>query len=119
MKDKGYFNIAGIYHPISESMKMWRVDWIAKYVVRGSRFILEREPDNEADENAIKVLQVLSSTGKRIHLGYVPNSGTKRIADEFAPLMDMGWMPKISFSMKYVDEATGECKGLRLSYPKR
>jgi hypothetical protein len=119
MKAKGYFNVAGIYYPISESMKMLRIDWIAKYVVGGSRFELEREPDNEADPNAIKVVQVLASSGKRICIGYVPNSGTRRIADEFAPLVDNGWAPEIKFSMKYVDEATGECKGLRLTYPLR
>jgi len=119
MKNKGYFSVAGIYHPISENMDVIRRDWIAKYCVNGSRFELEREPDNEVDKNAIKIIHVLAKSGRRICIGYVPNRPGKKIADEFAPLMDQGWVPKVRFSIKYIDEKTGECKGLQLSYPLR
>lgn len=44
--------------------------------------VLDREPDNAADENAIKVLAAVADGP--IHVGYVP----RRLAAEWAPLMD-------------------------------
>ena len=121
MKDKGYFNVAGMFQA-NDDMEMTRMQWVAKYLLHGSRIELEREPDNPVDKNAIKVVHVLAKSGKRITIGYVPNppdNPKKQLANEFAPLMDMGWVPKVKFSMMFINEKTGEHRGLQLSYPKR
>jgi hypothetical protein len=47
------------------------------------RVELEREPDNEADENAIMVV-VTDSDFRRAHIGYVP----REIAADLAPRLD-------------------------------
>ena len=86
-----------------------RMEHISKYVMRGSKFRLAREPENEYDPNAIAVKQVFKNGGE-VMLGYVP----KELAAEWAPLMDAGWVPEVIFGMMYVDEKTGDHKGLQL-----
>jgi len=108
------FNVAGITHR-NDGMKITRLEWVGKYVMHGAKFALEREPDNEWDKNAIKVIHVLKS-GKRMCIGYVPNSVKKKLADEFAPLIDDGWVPVVTLGMLYVNEETGEHRGLQLRY---
>ena len=55
---------------------------IVNDLVAGSVLLLEREPGNQYDPNAVMVLEPESRT----HLGYV----AKEIAVELAPLMDEG-----------------------------
>jgi len=86
-----------------------RMAHISKYVMRGSTFKLAREPENPYDENAIAVKQVFKHGGE-VMLGYVP----RELAAEWAALMDAGWVPEVIFGMMYVDEKTGEHKGLQL-----
>jgi len=111
------FNVAGVYAKEHPGETMTRLDKIAKYVSHGSTFILDREPSNEFDFNAIAVRQVFKS-GASIRLGYVPNNKKrgKMIADKLAPLMDAGWEPNVKFGMKFIDESTGRCTGLQLRY---
>jgi HIRAN domain len=54
----------------------------------GTTLILQREPTNNFDENAIMVLTTGEQdiNGQPIHIGYV----AKEIAAEIAPLMDAG-----------------------------
>ena len=86
-----------------------RMAHISKYVTRGSKFRLARDPENEYDPNAIAVKQVFK-TGGEVMLGYVP----REMAEKWASLMDSGWVPHAIFGMMYVDEKTGEHKGLQL-----
>ena len=86
-----------------------RMEHISKYVTRGSKFRLAREPANPYDPNAIAVKQVFKNGGE-VMLGYVP----KDLAAEWSSLMDAGWVPEVIFGMMYVDEKTGEHKGLQL-----
>lgn len=118
----GSFNVHGCRYR-NDGMKMTRIQWIKKYVVYGSRFALEREPDNEHDKNAIKIRHLLKS-GKRMMIGYVP----RKLAVEWAPLMDeLGWSPEIFFQIKFIAEKDneekdimiGDCTGLKLRYPLR
>jgi len=111
------FNVAGVYAKEHEGETMRRVDKIAKYAHHGSTIILDREPGNEFDINAIAVRQVFKS-GASIRLGYVPNNKKrgKLLADKLAPLMDAGWEPVVKFGRKFIDEQTCECKGLQLRY---
>lgn len=111
MKKWKTFNVAGVTFKNKPSDTMNRLDMIGKYTGYSSTFRLEREPENEFDSNAIAVRQVFHSGGS-IVLGYVP----KKVNVEFAPLMDAGWVPDIKFGRKFVDDATGECRGLQLRY---
>jgi len=111
------FNVAGITHK-NDGMKTTRLQWVVRYVVRNAKFVLEREPDNKWDKNAIKVIHVLKS-GQRMQIGYVPNKPPKKLADEFAPLMDAGWVPVLSFGRVHMNEETGEHRGLQLRYETR
>ena len=79
----------------------------AKYTNWGSKFILEREPDNAHDPNAIKVCIPVRKGRHRLGLGYIPAS----IAVDLAPLMDAGQQFKANFSYKIVDD-NGITKGL-------
>jgi hypothetical protein len=51
-------------------------------------------------------------------LGFVPNNKKrgKLLADELAPKMDAGWEPNIEFGRKFINDKTGECRGLQLRY---
>ena len=93
-----------------------RMAHISKYVMRGSKFRLAREPENKYDinpitqqSNAIAVKQVFKNGGE-VMLGYVP----KELAAQWAPQIDSGWVPEVIFGMMYVDEKTGDHKGLQL-----
>lgn len=93
-------NVAGVTH-MNEQIKMSRLEWIRKYVQYGSRFALQREPDNPHDPNAIKILHVLKKSGRKIEVGYVP----RKKAAEWAPLMDNhGWNPELYFGRRYLIE---------------
>jgi hypothetical protein len=41
---------------------------------------LEREPDNEHDKNAVKVLRVHSDTGRKEHVGYVQHEKAEEVS---------------------------------------
>ena len=124
-KSWGGFAVAGVTHT-NEGMRMPRLEWIKKYVMYGAKFKLVREPDNPVDPNAIKVKHVLKS-GKKITIGYVPNSGKRRLADDLAPLMDKyNWDPPVSLGRKLVAEPDnktgmepGTTYGLTVRYPTR
>ena len=114
------FNVAGVFakeHPV-ETMR--RIDKIAKYSSAGSTFGFVRDPSNEFDSNAIEVRQYFKS-GASIRIGFVPNNKSRgnMLADELAPLMDNGWEPVVKFGRKFIDETTGECRGLQLRYSLR
>jgi len=97
------FNVAGVTFEN-------RLEKIGKYAGSKSTYLLEREPDNRFDANAIKVSQKFKKSGKKITLGYVP----KTLARDLAPMMDDGHDFKLTFQVKFVDGATGECKGIRM-----
>ena len=59
---------------------------------------LVREPDNEHDENAIKVV-VAKGSYKGLHIGYVPRG----IAAELAPKMDEGRLTLLEAFMSVVN----------------
>ena len=120
------FAVAGVTHT-NEGMRITRLAWIKKYVMYGAKFKLVREPDNPVDPNAIKVKHVLKS-GKKITIGYVPNSGKRRLADDLAPLMDKyNWNPDVSLGQKLLareddedrGQEEGDVVGLTVRYPKR
>jgi len=109
------FNVAGVTFKNNPSDAMRRIDMISKYCGHGSTFKLRREPKNKYSKNAIAVRQVFKSGGW-ILLGYVPDNKKNPLAKELAPLMDDGWEPAVKFGRKFIDEDTGECKGLQLRY---
>jgi hypothetical protein len=112
-----YFKVAGITFKRPGSKKTG-LDIIDQYAGHGSKFALQREPTNEFDKNAIQVRQVFGNGGSVV-LGYVPNNehtNPPYIANTFAPLMDAGEEIKVSFSRKFTNEKTGECRGLQLRY---
>jgi hypothetical protein len=113
------FYVAGIYHKNKETDKQRRIDFIQKYSGVKSKFKLEREPGNQYDANAIMIKQVFKSGGS-VCIGYVPNSKKKRLADQLAPLMDEhGLKVKVLFGRRWIDEKSGELKGLMLRYKTR
>jgi len=126
MRNYRSFNVAGT-HYTNKGMKISRMEWIRKYIGPGATFVLEREPTNEHDKNAIRIYHVLKKTGKKIMIGYVPNSHNVKLADEWAPLIDMGWDPEIKFLVRLIVEKdnpkkgtkAGDCVGLKLRYPIR
>lgn len=111
------FNVAGVMQKEHPGETMRRIDKIAKYCGHGSTFGLVRDPSNDYDFNAIEVRQYFKS-GASIRIGYVPNNKKRGnlLADKLAPKMDAGWDPNIRFGMKFIDDSTGECRGLQLRY---
>lgn len=110
------FNVAGLTFP-RDGQTARGID-LVKYAVHGSEFILEREPhsDKHDDKNAILVKQRYKRTGHIVVLGYVP----AKLAAELAPLMDkFNWQPVVKFGRKFINEDTGECRGLQLRYETR
>ena len=83
----------------------------AKYVQRFSKFVLEREPDNAKDENAIKVGLPVKQGKYILELGYV----AKEVAARIAPLMDSGLEFKATFRTKIINEKTGDFIALWLN----
>lgn len=125
-KKYGAFYVAGVNHA-NEGMQITRLEWIRKYVMRGAKFVLEREPDNEFDPDAIKVKHAMKS-GRKMTVGYVPNSVKRPLAAEFAPLMDKhDWNPDVHFQNKIIQKVedplgiriVGETYGLMVRYLKR
>lgn len=118
------FNVQGAFVK-HDGQNSTGFELIRKYAGPGSIFILEREPDNPYDKNAIFVKQEFKKSGHCVVLGYVP----KKLAAEFAPLMDQGWEPVVKFSAKFINEVKGEvdengeikveCRGMQLRYETR
>jgi len=96
------FNVAGVTFE-------GRMAKIEKYVHRGSKFMLEMEPENKWDKNAVRVRQVFKSGGKAT-LGYVP----RKDSAELQPMMVAGEKFKVVFLVKHMREEDGKCVGLRL-----
>ena len=109
------FNVTGVTFRNNPTDTMRRIDMISKYCGHGSKFELQREPENSHSNYAIAVRQVFKSGGS-ILLGYVPDNKKNPLAKELALLMDDGWKPAVEFGRKFIDEDTGECKGLQLRY---
>jgi hypothetical protein len=84
---------------------------IKKYVSRYSKFELEREPDNEYDPNAIKVLLPVRQGQFKLELGYIP----KEMAARIAPEMDSGRKFSANFRTKILNDKTGDLIHLYLN----
>lgn len=67
--------VAGVTFPNSDGSSRQRI--IEEDVEIGDEIVLEKEPDNKFDENAIKIL---TKNGKQ--LGYVPKDVAKDLKDE-------------------------------------
>ncbi len=106
MKDESFGKIKVMGTHIGD-----RAEHIHKYVVRGSHFVLEREPDNEKDRNAILVKLAVRKGRHLLVLGYVP----KARAAELAPLMDQGAEFKPTFRIKILNDKTGGLVALYLN----
>jgi hypothetical protein len=81
---------------------------LLKYVDYHSKFILEREPLNDFDSNAIRVMLPVRKGKQKLQLGYIP----AKKAVELAPLMDQGEKFSGRFVFKIIDETTGEHRGV-------
>lgn len=66
-ENKIEFDVAGVRHRSAVDLENSVRDG---FLTRGAKLILEKEPDNEFDEFAVKVL--LPVAGKQVLLGYVP-----------------------------------------------
>ena len=93
------FKIAGAKH--NNRIKNY------KYAHWQSRFVLEREPDNKFDPNAIKVKLLVKKGTVALNLGYVP----AKYAVDLAPMIDTGQKFDVKFQAKIVDD-TGITHGL-------
>lgn len=78
-----------------------------KYAHWQSKFILQREPDNRFDKNAIRILLPVKKGSVKLMLGYVPAKHAK----ELAPMIDDGMKLEAKFRAKIVDD-TGITHGL-------
>lgn len=96
------FNVAGVTFE-------GRLEKIQKYVYRGSKFILEMEPDNPFDSMAVRVRQVFKSGGK-FTLGYVPRKDSAKLTR----CLVAGEKFKVSFVVMHIREKDGTCVGLRM-----
>ena len=96
------FNVAGVTFE-------GRCEKIQKYVFRNSKFVLQMEPDNQFDKNAIMVRQEFKSGGK-MTLGYVP----RKDAAQLTQLLVAGEKFKVSFVVMHIRDDDGVCVGLRL-----
>jgi hypothetical protein len=74
---------------------------------------LVREPDNEADTNAIKVV-VMEKPFEKFHIGYIRRAS----ATEIAPRMDKGKFPKHEAWLIAVDEEANKATLLVKFKPK-
>ncbi len=96
------FNVAGV------SFEK-RCEKIQKYVYRNTKFILEMDPDNQFDSNAVMVRQVFKSGGK-LTLGYVPRKDSAKLTR----CLVAGDKFKVSFVIMHIRDEDGVCVGLRL-----
>jgi hypothetical protein len=96
MKFPYSFNVAGVSFEN-------RCEKIQKYVYRGSKFVLEMEPDNQFDGNAVMVRQVFKRGGK-FTVGYVP----RKDAAKLTRLLVAGEKFKVSFVVMHIREAVKE-----------
>ena len=86
------FKIAGAKH--GDRLKNY------KYAHLGTWFVLEREPENKFDPNAIAVYVPVKSGTHKLMLGYVP----AEIAANLAPLLDEGCKFDVRFQYKIVSD---------------
>ena len=89
--------IGGLDFPLTSKVAgIARHQTALEFVLRGTFFILCREPDNPFDKNAIAV----KARGKYM-LGYIP----RYVAESLAPLLDAGKVSrKATFVRKNVSE---------------
>ena len=73
-----------------------RQHYIKEYCRQAQKYFLVREPDNEFDPNAIRVLV----SKYKADIGYIP----AKKAELLAPLMDAGIELKVGFCLKLIDE---------------
>lgn len=95
-----------------------KVSGVSRYQKKVHRFIrgdnrrveLEREPDNEYDENAIRVIGMWEENGadRRAHIGYVERKTAQRIAENY-PEAEM-----TAFLYTIFKPRPGRSAGLRL-----
>lgn len=109
------FRVAGIvYQDESGELNRDRIKHL-KYVRYGSKFLLEREPDNEHDPNAIAIKLPVRKGQVNLMIGYIP----RKIAAQIAPLIDSGEVDlKASFRYKPMNDETGEPQGLIMKLSK-
>jgi hypothetical protein len=74
-------NVVGMQHRLTMSTRRLMVGYLRKCDRIGVMLI--REPDNNADENAIKVV-IRDTPYKGMHIGYLP----KTVASVYAPALD-------------------------------
>jgi hypothetical protein len=96
------FNVAGVSFE-------GRCEKIQKYVFRSTKFVLEMDPDNQFDGNAVMVRQVFKSGGK-LTLGYVP----RKDAAKLTRCLVAGEKFRVSFVVMHIRDEDGKCVGLRL-----
>lgn len=102
-KNRVEFDVAGTRH--SKDVKNCK-----KIIAVNDKLLLELEPDNSSDSNAVKVL--IDKNGKKYHLGYVPRYYSKELTDmikndiEYSALIQ-----SLNFESEFSDEdITAEVK---------
>jgi hypothetical protein len=88
-----------------------RREYISKYVLNNSKFVLTREPQNEYDENAILINLPVRNGKHFLDLGYMP----RELAAEIAPQIDSGIEFKTTFRTKITSDKTGKLIHLYLN----
>lgn len=90
------FKVAGLF--VGDRKKN-----VMRYVTNRSKFLLEREPDNEHDKNAVLVKLPVRGGQYALDIGYVPRDLAARIA----PFMDDGSDFCATFRTKIMNEKNG------------
>lgn len=88
--------VVGLYYRKREAQKQEDFETVqrlidAESLAEGSRFTLEREPDNKYDGYAIKVIW------NDLHIGYIPSPKAQYIA----PIMDESGEPSEAVLVEY------------------
>ena len=98
------FKVAGLF--VGDRKKN-----VMRYVSNRSRFVLQREPENKYDKNAVLVKLPVRGGQYALDIGHVP----RELAARIAPLMDDGSEFCATFRAKIMNEKTGKLIDLWLN----
>ena len=76
----GWTDVAGVNHYMKAAAKFLELAKKAEANSKPYGLLLEKEPDNQHDRNAIKVFGWVNAEGPQFHLGYVPRDVASSIS---------------------------------------
>lgn len=94
-------DVVGMQHRVTKTTRGMIADYVKLLPIMCK---LEREPENPADKNAIKVIAANGSPYSGIHLGYIP----RVTAEILAPALDKGQAEVLNVTLTSVDPDDGD-----------